>query len=106
MKIESDSLWSSMQRSLEGLRRQSTGMARAAGDVASATVDTLNGPQLSMPADRVTVRSAVDMDDAFMDMKRHHYGYMGNLKAVKTSDAAFEQLLDMAVPMGQDSRRD
>ena len=106
MKVNSDSSWAGLHRSVEGISRQASGMQNAAENIVGVTVGVLNGPTSSMPVDRVSVReNAVGLDDSFIDMKESHYGYLGNLKAVKVSDEAFEQLLDLAVPMGRDTEQ-
>jgi hypothetical protein len=106
MKVNSDSSWTGLHRSVEGISRQSSGMLDAAKDIAGMTVGTLNGSSTSMPVDRVSVgENASSLDDSFIDLKQSHYGYLGNLKSVKASDEAFEQLLDLAVPMGRESEQ-
>lgn len=91
-----------MNRSVEGLKRTGTGMAKAAADVAESTVEILNRDFVD-PQDRVTLSSPVDLDDAMMDLKLNTHGYTANLRAVKVSDEAIESMLDMISP--RDSER-
>lgn len=104
MNVNSDSSWAGLHRSVEGISRQASGMLDAAKDIAGISIGAINGPSTAMPVDRVSVgENRATLDDSFMDLKQSHYGYMGNLKSVQASDEAFAQLLDLAVPMGQDT---
>jgi len=104
MKIETGSPWLAMDRSVGGLKRTGTGIAKAASDVVDSTMDILNG-RLEMPQDHVQLSGPVDLDEALMDLKFNQHGYTANLRAVKVSDEAIASLLDMVSPHDLGSRR-
>ena len=101
MKISGGSAWLGMSRSVEGLRHNSDGMAQAAAEVRSASMDVLNGDRV-MPVDRVELRGPSSMEEGLIEMKMSKHGYSANLRAVRASDEAFESLLDMVLPSSRD----
>lgn len=90
-----------MKRSAEGMKVNGAGMATAADEVVSSTMRVLNGSD-SMPKDVIDVRGEPDLQDSMMDMKLHSYGHLANGRVLKASDDAFESLLDVMQPRGDE----
>ena len=83
MKVNSDSSWAGLHRSVEGISRQASGMQNAAENIVGVTVGVLNGPTSSMPVDRVSVgENAVGLDDSFIDSD-HYKSILKSSKKVK-----------------------
>ena len=101
MEIGKGSAWLSMSRALEGMGRNSEGIARAGEAIHTTTMAVLNGPSV-LPTDRVEVRSPTDLEDAVIDLKLSRHGYSANLRVVRASDEAFSSMLDMILPTTRD----
>ena len=97
MKITNGNTWLALSRSLDGMKRNAQGLAKAADDVRVSTQNTLNGVD-GLPTDRVEMRGAVDLEDGLLDLKFHKHGYTANLKAAKVTDEVFQSMVDMVLP--------
>ena len=103
MKIEAGSPWLAMNRSVQGLKRSSTGLSQAASDVVDSTMEILNRGT-DLPRDRVSLTGSKSMDEALVDLKLYEHGYSANLRTAQVSDEAIESMLDMILPHREDGR--
>ena len=73
-------------------------MLEAATDIAASAAESSVSTEETSTKMEDRLRRRPDLDEAIVDMKKHHYGYKGNLQALHVSDETFNELLDRVVP--------
>ena len=93
---------SAVDAALQGLERSREDLQTAADEVASATVQAVNGT--SGTGDTVTISdiakgiSSGSLEGGLLDARTASITYSANVAVVRTADEQFEDMLDIAVP--------
>jgi len=90
---------------VRGMQRAAEGIHQGAQEVVDTTMQSVNQSgavvnEVRSLEEIARSTEARDLEDSYLDIKRHHYGYGANVQSAQVDDARFEEMLDLIVPRG------
>ncbi len=92
--------------SVRGMKFASEGIRQGAEEIVQTTAQTADRSPAAVNRIRQLTETGRaeatrDLEDSFLDIKRHHYGYRANVHTARVDDERFDSMLDMVLPKSQ-----